>query len=254
MANGPVSLESIVSPFVSMLIYGKPGVGKTVFGGGSQVFRTFIFDVDKGTLSLASSKTSQRLTANGYPPIHKELIKAWPVSTYSDFEEGLRWFIANEKQFDLVLIDTGTELQRMLVDEIMRKNKHVIPDQRDWGMALTSMEYLTRTLRDMRKHVIMLAHETYSTDQQTLITTHYPNFKGQFAKDYAKHFSVIARYMMIDQQIRNPDGTMASQTLRFLNCHPDPMSDAKDRSSSLEKYELPILDNVMSKILSAIQG
>lgn len=251
--TGVVSLDQVTSPYITGLVYGGPGVGKTIFAGGSQTRRTLIFDVDKGTMSLASLKTNERLAQGGLPPIQRNLINVWPVKTYKDFENGLVYLYHNLHHYDLVVVDTLTELQRMIIQEVMAKHNHIVADQRDWGIILSTMEKLTTIFRDLGMHCIMLAHEVEATDQITQARYFRASFKGQFGQEYRKHFSWIARYLLVDRQMQDPQTkAVVTQTIRCLECHRTNANDAKDRSSSLEVYEHPNIDVIFHKILSTI--
>lgn len=50
----PVSLDELPYDAVVGCVYGAAGVGKTTFACGSQNMRTFLFEIDKGVLSLLS--------------------------------------------------------------------------------------------------------------------------------------------------------------------------------------------------------
>ena len=46
--TGPKTLETAELPYITGVIYGKSGVGKTALACSSQYCRTFVFDVDAG--------------------------------------------------------------------------------------------------------------------------------------------------------------------------------------------------------------
>lgn len=239
-----------IDPFITALVYGGPGVGKTIFAGGSQYLRTFFFDIDKGMDSLASRKTDEKLIAVGLPPIKRENIDYETIYTYADFESALSRFEREKDRFDLVVVDTWSELLKLILAQSKAKGKRVKAERDDWGIVLDSMEYLTRTFRDMRKHTILLSHEVVMFDGRIV-----PNFKGQYKADYAQAFSLIMRYFLVDESVVDPTTqTLQTVTHRLLNCNREPLIDAKDRSSSLEKYEIPYLDNILWKYTSAMQN
>lgn len=251
----PIGLDTLVDPFLTGLIYGRNGVGKTAFAAGSQYLRTFIFDVDAGSMTLQSRKTDEVLRANGYPTIKRELVKLWPVhpkTAYADFMNGMEWCVKYQNQYDLAVIDTATELQRAVGAEIKKTHNHKVADQRDWGLILDAMETICREFRTMKKHSLFLCHETTVMDPNTGYNVFRPNFKGAFAGDYGRHFSLIARYFLSQQTVLDASGQGVEQTIHLLNCRPDAYTDAKDRSSSLDKFEYPILDSIMYKIAQAV--
>ena len=246
MLSQPISLNNQTEEFVHMLIYGGPGVGKTVLAGGSQQFRTVVFDVDAGTVSLKT-----------WPTIQRQLIQLWPVhpdSGKTDFMAGMNWLYNNQSKYDLIVIDTATELQKVLLSEITKAYKMVSPDQRCWGEILLLMENITRLFRVMKKHVIFLAHEVKDLDVATNRLMYMPSFQGQYGIQYAKHFDVLGRYAIIDQQIKDPaSGAISTQVLRFIQFQRNQFSDAKDRFNTLAAYETPDLDYLIGKMLNAIR-
>jgi len=247
MITQPISLDTPTEEFVHILIYGGPGVGKTVLAGGSQRLRTVIFDVDSGAVSLKT-----------WPTIQRQLIKLWPVGPDSgkvDFMSGMEWLYAHQGSFDLVVIDTATELQKVLLAEITKAHKMVAPDQQCWGEILLMMENITRLFRVMKKHVIFLAHEVKDLDMATNRLMYMPSFQGQYGTQYAKHFDALGQYGIIDQQVKDPaTSVISTKVVRFIRFQRNQFSDAKDRFNVLAEYETPDIDYLIGKMLSAIRA
>lgn len=239
--SGPISLADYNELSFIALVYGNQGVGKTVLACSSQSLRTFVIDVDKG---VASAKCSDL--------VNNKLITVWQIKNYDDFLKALDYFVANQAYFDLLVVDTATELQRYLVYEICLKRKIETPDQRAWGVVLTQMEYVTRLCRDLKKHAIFLAHETSYTDEITKRMFIKPSFQGQYGTYYGKHFSIIMRYTLVERQQKQNDGTVQAVTDRWLMCQRDPFIDAKDRFSVFNKWEYPHLDTIIKKAMEKI--
>lgn len=241
--TGPISLDQLVSPYIKNLVYGGPGVGKTVFCASSQHYRTFYFDVDDGMLSARRFAT------------RPDLIHTWPTRSYADFVAGFQYLTTNVGNYQLAVVDTATELQRQMLNELMVRNKRVLPEQRDWGALLLMMEEVARWFRHLPLHVFWTAHEVEKEDEDTKRTMFRPSFQGQFGREYSKHFSGIFRYQVMDQQVREGDA-VKFVSYRMLNCHRDYVVHAKDRSHSLAKFEEPHLDSIIYKMTSSpnLQG
>lgn len=246
MYQGPKTLDSAELPFVSAVIYGKSGVGKTVLACSSQQFRTFVFDVDSG---IFSARTFERtIRAN----VHYETIRST-----SQFTEVYSWLKANIGHYQLIVVDTASELQRMVVREFEEiRNKGMIPDQMTWGAVLNWMEWAAREFRSLPVHTLWTAHENETRDEDTQRTARRPNFQGQFGVQYAKHVDLIARYFIHSEPQRDDAGrVIGQQHQRWLQCEPDQMTDAKCRGGGLARYELPDIDHVINKMaLAAIQS
>lgn len=246
-----VSLDDVISPYITACIYGAAGVGKTTLACGSQYLRTFLFDVDKGTLSLTTSTASQKLMAAGIPPINKKLVSVWTVNTAEDYLRGLDYLYKHINNFDLVVMDTATELQNIVLSASMKKGNRVKANQDDWGASLYFLEELGRNFKNMGKHSIFLAHEV-AVAHNSGRSKYVASFRGQFADGYTKHFSLIMRYLMLESEVAGQDGSIKTQLTRCLECNKGILNDCKDRSAALDPYEYPILDNIIYKIWTAV--
>jgi hypothetical protein len=242
--TSPTSLKNY-KPFQqqNMLIYGSTGVGKTIFATSSQQFKTFVFDVDLGIDSAVAQETTR-----------KDLVDFWPSSTKKDFMEGCRWLAPKINQYGLVVVDTSTELSRIVMDDLTGGyDNQAQQTQQLWGKLLNFMETLTRTFRNFPCHVLYVCHEVEQMDPRTGMIMYQPDFQGQFKRHYGKHFSFIARAFIYESQSKDPatNATIYTST-RLLNCQRDANTHAKDRSQALDKYELTDLgiDHVLNKMVA----
>lgn len=250
--SGPVSLSQRSNfPWMKAVVYGASGVGKTVFTCASQHYTTFVFDVDDGAESAAAFKGDPQ---HGTQATRRDHVLTWRINSSADFDAAYAWLIANQSQFQLVVIDTATELQRLVMGEICQKHKKLVPDQQCWGEILVWMERVARLFRHLPFHVTWVAHEKGLENKDTGRTSWKPNFSGDFAIQYAKHFGLIARYVVTDQQQKDPATEKVSYVpVRALNCQKDECNEAKDRSQALDKWEVPNIDNLIYKWVTAIQ-
>lgn len=89
---------------VNLLVYGKSGVGKTVFAGSADNV-LFLAPEDDGTLS-AKRRGSKA--------------KKWPIRKWEDLEAAYNWLYDNpDHGFDWICIDSATEMQQMLLRAIL---------------------------------------------------------------------------------------------------------------------------------------
>jgi hypothetical protein len=246
-----LTLDQIQIQKVQGFVYAKTGAGKTLFSASSQIARTFFFDIDKG---LATAKTFQGDTV--FPRPRKDLIHVCTVNSKDDFMEGLNYLIKNQQYFQLAVVDTATELQKYVVWEIARKAGHVIPAIQDWGQSLGIMEELARIMRDKLPHTSVLwnAHEIVREDPTSRQLMFGPAFQGAFNRDFARHFDWIGHLFLMNQQLRGLDGQVQSQVYRYLNNHADQFTEGKDRFNALQKYEVPVIDQIFGKIFIALRG
>ena len=210
-----------------MLVYGKPGVGKTVFGA-SGPRPTLFLDVDYGTLSISD------LTDG----VYRLELRSW-----TDFKDILLFlrsaFNNNPAAYRTIVVDNITELQRVLMQSIT-ENKS-IPTIQDWGTVLNQMQYFVRKIRELPCNTVFVAHEGMKENQAV------PALSGQIAQELPGYFDIVARYTLVTRKITNPDQTITEEDLRYLRCHPTETAVAKDRSGKLDAAEPPNLTKLITK-------
>jgi hypothetical protein len=243
----PLSLEALTQPYIRTCIYGGTGVGKTILAGSSQKMRTFLFDVDDGAISLLAylRRTAQRT----------DLVKVWPVTDFASFQAGFQYLAQRVNQYQLVVVDTSSELQQVMLDEVRRQAKVQVASQREWGIVFTMMEEAMRYFRHMPLHVIWTAHEMEREDPYYGRVVYRPAFQGQFGGwSYAKHFSEIWRYCLFETQAKAeaPQQKPAVEVSRVLSCQRTQFSHGKDRSMGLAEFEPPYLDYLFDKMIYSI--
>lgn len=241
--SAPVKLSTLKSTYVSMVVYGGPGVGKTTFACGSTKYNIFLFDIDDGTASLRTN-----------PAIKQDNIYVKPCKTFTDFLDGLRYLQANIQHFQVVVIDTATELQRIILAEIKEKKKG--DGRQQWGETLDMMEALTRTFKGLNAHRIFTAHEIEDRNNENQATVYKAAFQGQYGQNniYSKHFDIVMRQFVVDITSKDEAGQNVTTTHRYLNCQRDERTYCKDRLNVLQKYEHPEFDGIFDRIEAALKG
>lgn len=243
----PISLAEY-KPFTkyNMCIYGATGVGKTIFGASSKTMKTFIFDMEEGIDSASAHRGT-----------NKDLVFFWDSSTKAKFMAGVKYLAANVGSFNLVVVDTATELSRIFMEDLVggienEKNS----TQQQWGQLLKFLEAITRMFRALPCHVLYICHEIEFVDAAQNRLIFGPDFQGQFKRHYSKHFSLIARAFVHQTITIDPATNQQILTpVRLLNCQRDSCVQAKDRSQSLDKYEYTDygLDYLFQKMIT-MQG
>ena len=239
MALKVQSLAEISEEYIMALLYGGPGVGKTIFGCGSKTMKTLLIDVDDGSSS-----------ARNWP--HTNLGNVDVVKAHSkiEFDEAIKIVGGNLRKYNLIVVDTVTELQWVLLTEVCKQNNLITPRQQEWGAVLNVMMTITLAFKHLPVHVLFNAHELARNETDvngTVRTSYVPSFKGAYASDYAKHFSEVGRYFMVPREVE-VDGKVETQYIRAIQWHKDPSApDAKDRSQALKKYEEPNIDSIFQR-------
>jgi len=128
---------------IKLLIYGSPGVGKTVFC--SQFPSPLFIDSEKGMAAI------------------EKQIDYVSITNFEEFQELLKDIIENveeyKKKYKTIVVDSVTELQKRSLDYILKKavQNNISRDpnlitQQDWGKNTESMRKALRSLRDLSEH------------------------------------------------------------------------------------------------------
>ena len=245
MAQGPVLLSELGQSWWKGCIYGPPGAGKTCFATISNLYNTFVFDVDCGV----NTTMARRKVLN----IRYDNCLVWIIRSTQDFIKACEWLATNINRFQLIVVDSATELQRVAMHEVNEKRKSPTIDQRDWGILRTQMEDFTVWLRYLPTHVVYVCHEQNKWDPTLNQNVWRPSFDGRFAFEYAKHFSYIARLMTypVPTGQNDPQGQPIVNVQRLLAFGPDPYIHYKDRSGCMRQWEYPDLDAILQRMINS---
>jgi len=249
-AGGPVSLTDVMIRWWKLVVYGAPGVGKSILAATSRKYKTFVFDVDgQGIASVKAYVIKHKLEwveAN---------VKVWPVSSIDDFMRGWQWLFAHRGEFQLVVFDSATEYQAMQRRKAFSSS--AADPRQNWGVVLDAMDLVTSNFKDMQWHFICVCHETMKEDPVLARPQFRPAFQGDWKYQYARHFGVICRYTtwFAKQKVNiNGKEQVADVVQRWLDCGPNPLIHYKDRSGILNRWEPANIDSLLDKLILSQQG
>lgn len=244
MSGKSESIMDYSVKFWNGVVYGPPGVGKTIFCGTSQKRSTYIFDVDNGMTSLRS-----HIIKNG---LKQDMVKVKRVESFVDFTDGISEM--ERIKPEIVVLDSATELFRILKRDVTATAGRETPELRDWGRVLDVMEAFTAQMRYKNCHFIMTAHEWTKVDPTMGLTVARPSFQGRFADEYGKHFSWIARLESLYAETQSKDDEKKKETIikRRLNFGPHPQMHHKDRSGMMRKLEPANIDHILDRMIAAV--
>ena len=223
---------------VNLLVYGQPGVGKTVFAGSADRV-LFIAPEDDGTISAKRSGSK----ADKYP------IKKWEAlnTAYQALEE------AGEEirdRYDWIVIDSITEMQRMLMRTILaegvadnpQRNPDV-PEIQDWLIYQNRFLRFVNLYNSLPVNILWtaLVRSEEDADAETILV---PDIQG---KGYQMSMSVCSLmtsfgYMDIKRVpkknkdggvITNEEGEPETRDIRFITWENNGVVQGKDRTQTL---------------------
>lgn len=198
--------------WVNILVYGMTGSGKSwLIGTGNKPL--VILTEANGLASIAHSNPNAIIAS---------------VSTIEEIDDILRGIrdgsLAKKYDFDVLAIDSLTEMQRMLKTRILKKGKRDKMQLQDWGTLADEMIRYIRAIRDLPCHVICTALlDQYVEDQGGVMHTQ-PSFEGKKTVGVISQFFNAVGFLYKEQQ----DGDIALRKLMFDGpqrvmckpCHP----------------------------------
>lgn len=223
--------------FVNFLVYGDPGVGKTVLSASADLvpdMRPVIFvDIEGGTFSIREK----------YPEV-----KVVRVQSFEEMQKVYDALLMEDHGYQTVVLDSLTEIQKFSMYEIMRMvvkkdsdRDPDVPSMREWGKNIEQIRKFVRAFRDLPMHTIFTALAKTDKDQRTGAVKTTPSLSGKLANEVAGFLDIVGYQYnkVIDGQIR-----------RFLLTTATDSQVAKDRSGLLPQViEEPTMERLFNLAL-----
>ena len=144
--------SSEMPTYVKMVIYGHPGVGKTIFSAGCP--KPLIVDCERGNLSLRNKE----LIKKGIIPASVDVTPVYQFIELNTVFESLQ---DNNEGYETVILDGFSELLRKGVDLIMERLVAKYPERNpdvvspnEWGASTQQMRKVIRNFSWLPMHVI----------------------------------------------------------------------------------------------------
>jgi hypothetical protein len=230
---------------LSICVHGEPGTGKSWFGASAPAPR-LVLDAEGGSRFSPGVKTywdpnteAPPVPGTGRIDSESEMQELqWETCVvvlrdFSSMERAYQWLASGQHPFASVVIDSITELQKRVVDQISGVSQ---PTQAEWGAILRLMEDQVRKLRDL------LFHTTKPLKCVVLIALSHlrdnrfrPFVKGALELTLPGFVDVIG-CLTVET---GADGQLARKMLIA------PLGDveAKDRTHSLTQHYGPVIEN-----------
>jgi len=239
LAGFPIVPPGEMGKNLNILIYGEPGVGKTVLAGSASTVEdmspVLLLDVEGGTMSLTDQ----------YGKVDVIRIHKW-----TDLQKIYNQLYAGNHDYKTVIMDSLSEAQKLSMTDIMAKAvkddpdlDRDVPTMRAWGQNLEQMRRFTRGLRDLPMNVIFTA--LVETDKNNKGKTAYrPLFQGKTKGEVPGFMDIVAYYYMLQK---------GEETRRMLLTHQTDTVIAKDRSNQLPKLiESPTMEVIHGYITGTL--
>jgi hypothetical protein len=229
-----------LSQTLAAVIHGESGAGKSYFGGTLPGPR-LILDAEGGSRFIKANKRKRKwdpltqeppkLAVEGEEPWDAVVVN---ILNWKQLFAAYQWLASGRHEFRSVVIDSLTEVQKRLVDDIVGVEQ---PTLQDWGTIGRNFEDMIRKFRDLTFHeqnpinVAMLCL-THLRDGETR-----PFLKGAIELALPAFVDVVG-FLWADSST-----THANQTDHHMLLSPANKVIAKDRTGALVDKYGPVCTN-----------
>jgi hypothetical protein len=218
---------------LSLIVHGEPGVGKTTLGATAPAPR-LILDIEGGSRFLRHAKVVWNPMIDA-PPAYDGTWESCIVFVrdYKEVQQVYQWLASGQHPFRSLIIDSLTEAQKRLIDQVAGVQQ---PTQQDWGAILRALEDFVRKVRDLTFHadkvleVVLIICLSHMRDGKFR-----PWVKGQLELSLPG-FVDVQGYLYVET---SPEGVLE----RKLLIAPVGTFDAKDRTGILTETYGPVIVN-----------
>lgn len=204
--------------FIKACVYGDAGMGKTTLCATAP--NPIIISAEGGLLSLAD-KDVPVIEVNGYTDL-----------------KAAHKFLKNNDDYDTICIDSLSEIAEQLLAEFKPGEKD---PRKAYGRMADIMTDMTKTFRNLPKHVVMTSKQALHKDEYSGKITYVPYMPGQAFTQQVPYYFDLVMCMLV--------GKKGDDSPRYLQTQPTISHTAKDRSGKLNPKEEPNLGILFDKIL-----
>lgn len=177
-----------------ILLQGPPGGGKSCVGMQFPKVGVIDFDVNmRGPLDWLKSKNLPLPVA--FSTIDRDDDgKEVPFPMRYTRLDGELQKMQADPNIETIFLDSATNMIDVLVAETLRKQNKSAMSKQEWGFFFTYSKQLMATLTQMRKHIVISAHEKVNKKEDGSIVLPYKvAWPGQFGMIIGAFFSDVWR-------------------------------------------------------------
>lgn len=176
-----------VMPYINLLVYGDPGVGKTVLAGSAcavEAMSPVVFiDIEGGTFSLRSL----------FPQADVLRVPSWKgmQSVYNELYD-------MKHGYKTVVLDSLSEIQKFsmynIMTDVTKKDSDRDPDvpgMREWGKNTEQIRKMVRGFRDLPLNTFFTALARYDKDEKSGLIKASPALSGKLANEVGGYVDIL---------------------------------------------------------------
>lgn len=217
------SARNVEQHRLNLFVYGLPGAGKTYIAktAADAGYRVLVLDAESGALTIRNSDAD-----------------VLPVKSTRELGEVLRELSKPGHGYDVVVLDSLTEIQKMQVAETGGQGKMNV---QQWGRIGDELRTFVRQLRDLPVHVIAvcLSKETDDDDVGCRVR---PALSGSMKEEVSGFFDLVG-YAHVVRTEQGPRHRLAFTS-------PGDRLVTKDRSGRLAENEPNDFGHLLKKVFA----
>lgn len=180
--------------FIRVVLQGPPGSGKTVLA--TQFPKPYFIDLDVNLGGpIRFCKEHKLPLPVGYDTIDRdETGRIVPIPERYARLDKLLLAAQSNPDIETIVIDSATNLADVLIAETLRKQNKPAMSKQEWGFFFSYGKALMATLTQMRKHIVLTAHEKVNKKEDGSIA--YPvklAWPGQLGQIIGAFFTDVWR-------------------------------------------------------------